>query len=147
MRARHIVRACALLATAHPALLLAAPGLRGEAAAVRAPQAAEHALEYVLGIVAVMIALGVFALLMRRMQARLGNGSSALRIAASLPLGGKERLVLVEAEGERLLLGVGPGGVHLVRKLREQGSRGAGADGAIAQHSWLARTLHGAAAR
>lgn len=143
----HIAWACALLSAAQPAWSQGQPALREQSAGLRAPLSADHALEYLLGIVLVMLALGVFAWLMRRLQARLGASSASLRVAAALPLGGKERLLLVEVEGERLLLGVGPGGVQLVRRLRGTGSREASVDAALAQDSWLARTLRGAAAR
>lgn len=142
-----IVIACALLAAAHPAWPQSVPALREHGASLRTPLSADHALEYLLGLVIVMLALGVFAWLMRRLQARIGAGSASLRVAAALPLGGKERLLLVEVEGERLLLGVGPGGVHLVRRLRGTQSRAASLDTAQAQDSWLARTLRGAAVR
>jgi flagellar protein FliO/FliZ len=146
---RHIATLCALLAAAQPACLHAAPGLREGAFGLRTPLSADHALEYLMGIVLVMIALGVFAWLMRRLQTRIGSAGASLRIAAALPLGGKERLLLVEVEGERLLLGVGPGGVQLVRRLRGNGA-GTGSASAAAtppQDTWLARTLRGAAAR
>jgi flagellar protein FliO/FliZ len=142
----------ALLATsllgAHVPGALAAPGLRSaESAAARAPLSAEYALEYVLGVVVVMLALGAFAYVLRRMQRVAGGGAGSLRVAASLALGGKERLVLVEAEGERLLLGVGPGGVQLVRRMRGRQADGAGAPPVLAAGSWLARTLNGGVAR
>lgn len=108
---------------------------------------ADHALEYVLGIVIVLIALGVFAWVMRRVQARIGAGNASLRVSASLPLGGKERLLVVEAEGERLLLGVGPGGVQLLRRLRAVRTHDVSEASGIAPDSWLARTLRGAVVR
>ena len=146
---RYIATLCALLAAVQPACLRAAPALREEAPGLRAPLSADHALEYLMGIVLVMVALAVFAWLMRRLQARIGSAGASLRIAAALPLGGKERLLLVEAEGERLLLGVGPGGVQLLRRLRGNGA-GTGIASTVAtppQDTWLARTLRGAAAR
>jgi len=90
-----------------------------------------------------MLALGAFAVILRRLQGRAGAGRGALRVRAALALGGRERLLIVEAEGERLLLGVGAGGVRLLRCL---GPAGAGPDAipgpapAPAQ-DWLARTL------
>jgi flagellar protein FliO/FliZ len=44
----------------------------------------------------------------------LGRGNGPLKILAALPLGPRERLVLVEARGEELLIAVSPAGVFNV---------------------------------
>ncbi len=140
---RPFVALACLPALAHAPAALAAPGLRPESVP-RAPLAGDHAVEYLLGVVIVMLALGAFALVMRRLQGRMGAGRGALKVTASLPLGGKERLMIVEAEGERLLVGVGGGGVQLVRRLRAAPAADAPAAPA---DTWLARTLRAGAAR
>jgi len=40
-----------------------------------------------------------------------GRGNGALKVLAALPLGPKERLLLVQARGEELLIAVSPAGV------------------------------------
>lgn len=65
----------------------------------------------VLGLV---IALGWIA---RRLSAGRGMlAQGPLRVRASLALGMKERLVLVEAAGENLLLGVGAAGMTCLHR-------------------------------
>ena len=50
----------------------------------------------------------------------LGRGNGPLKILAALPLGPRERLVLVEARGEELLIAVSPAGVFNVGAARGQ---------------------------
>jgi flagellar protein FliO/FliZ len=122
-----------------------APGVRGEGAAP-ALLGPGQAMEYVLGVITVMVALAVFAFALRRLQQRQAfGGGSLMRVCASLPLGGKERLLLVEADGERLLLGVSPGGVQLVRRLSPSGA--ASSPQEPVQGKWLSRVLNGEGAR
>ena len=54
------------------------------------------------------------AWVVRRMPLGLGRGSGPLKVLAALPLGPRERLVLVEARGEELLIAVSPAGVFNV---------------------------------
>lgn len=122
----------------------AAPSLRTEGVTPSA-LAPGQAGEYLVGVVLVMLALGAFAFVMRRLQMRIGGAQGALRVCAALPLGGKERIVIVEAEGERLLLGVGAGGVKLLRKLKPRDA--SPALPAAPGNTWLSRTLNGGVAR
>jgi flagellar protein FliO/FliZ len=54
------------------------------------------------------------AWVVRRMPMGLGKSNGPLKVLAALPLGPKERLVLVEARGEELLIAVSPAGVFNV---------------------------------
>jgi flagellar protein FliO/FliZ len=54
------------------------------------------------------------AWVVRRMPMGLGKANGPLKVLAALPLGPKERLVLVEARGEELLIAVSPAGVFNV---------------------------------
>jgi flagellar protein FliO/FliZ len=94
--------------------------------------------EYLLGVVLVLLLLGVMAWLARRMQRHVPGSHGGLRLEASMPLGAKERLAIVEVEGERLLLGIGAGGVRALTQLppRAGEPRDAAPTG-----SWLQRTL------
>lgn len=140
--ARHIVVAPFLVIAADVA---AVTGTRSDKV-LAGPFAPGQAVEYLLGVAAVMCALGAFAYVLRRLQQRQAFGAASfMRVRGSLPLGGKERLLLVEAEGERLLLGVSPGGVQLVHRLSPieamAPTRDAG-DG-----KWLSRVLNGEGSR
>jgi flagellar protein FliO/FliZ len=59
--------------------------------------------------------LGAWSLWMRRTSA--GVPSDAIRVVTSRQLGAKQRLTLIEVDGERLLLGVTGEGVALVARL------------------------------
>ena len=68
---------------------------------------------------AIVIALAwvVLRLLRSRLQpgASAGNGADeALRFVRALPVGTKERVVLVEHRGERWMLGVSAGGISTI---------------------------------
>jgi flagellar protein FliO/FliZ len=97
-----------------------------------------YAAEYLLGVVLVLIALAVFAWLLRRVQSRVSGGHEGLRVRASLPLGGKERLVIVQIQDETLLLGVSSGSVQLVSRLATPPAQPFPAP----NNTWLARTLN-----
>lgn len=66
-------------------------------------------------IVGLILALGWLA---KRMPgARAGGAKGALRVVASVPLGQRERAVVVDVAGTQLLLGVGPGGTRTLHTL------------------------------
>jgi flagellar protein FliO/FliZ len=57
----------------------------------------------------------VAAFVVKRMPFTIGGrGAGPLKVLAALPLGPKERLVLVQARGEELLIAVSPAGVFNV---------------------------------
>lgn len=53
----------------------------------------------------------------RRMPGVAGRSNPALRVVASLPLGPRERVVVVDVGGTQLLLGVGAGGTRALHTL------------------------------
>lgn len=61
-----------------------------------------------LGLGAVLVLIVVLGWLARRLP-MLGPGRGPLRVAGSLVVGSRERIVLVEVDGERVLVGVAPG--------------------------------------
>jgi flagellar protein FliO/FliZ len=66
-------------------------------------------------IVGLILALGWLA---KRMPgARTGSAKGVLRVVASVPLGQRERAVVVDVAGTQLLLGVGPGGTRTLHIL------------------------------
>ena len=76
--------------------------------------------------VLVMI-VGVAWLLRRSPLGALSRGHGPLRVVATLPLGPKERLVLVEAGESRILLGVAPAGIVALQGPAELPARPAAA--------------------
>ena len=69
-------------------------------------------LRVVLSLVGIVLLILVAGWLSRRLQARQFLGGRRLRSLESMPVGARERVLLVEADGTRLLLGVGAGGVR-----------------------------------
>ncbi len=71
---------------------------------------------------ALLLVLGLIvglAWLLRRMPGSGFRPAEGLRVVASLQLGAKERMVVVEVGGQQLLLGVSTGGVSLLHTLPE----------------------------
>jgi flagellar protein FliO/FliZ len=62
----------------------------------------------------VVLSLVLVAWVVRRMPLGMGRSNGPLKVLAALPLGPRERLVLVEARGEELLIAVSPAGVFNV---------------------------------
>jgi flagellar protein FliO/FliZ len=65
-----------------------------------------------LGIVLGLIAVAAFVV-KRTPLGAAGRQSGPLKVLAALPLGPKERLLLVEARGTELLVAIGPNGVAI----------------------------------
>jgi flagellar protein FliO/FliZ len=69
--------------------------------------------------VVIAIAWGALRLLRDRMQPRVksqGASDDALRFVRALPVGAKERVVIVEHRGERWMLGVTGGGISTLAR-------------------------------
>jgi flagellar protein FliO/FliZ len=67
-------------------------------------------------VVVIVIAWLVLRLLRDRLQPRAtaAGGGDLLRFVRALPVGAKERLVIVEHRGERWMLGVTTGGISTI---------------------------------
>ncbi|TBR37206.1 MULTISPECIES: flagellar biosynthetic protein FliO [Dyella] len=61
------------------------------------------------GIIALIFAAGWLS---RRLQARTQPGGRRIRCVESFAVGARERMLLIDADGKRLLVGVGPGGMR-----------------------------------
>lgn len=61
------------------------------------------------GIVALIFAAGWLS---RRMQGRAQPGGRRIRCVESFSVGARERVMLLDADGKRLLIGMGPGGMR-----------------------------------
>ncbi|MEH6625199.1 MAG: flagellar biosynthetic protein FliO [Motiliproteus sp.] len=79
------------------------------------PFSAESAAELMIGlglVVALIFALAWFA---RRLGGVGGFSHPQLKVVASVAMGTRERLVLVQAGEQQLLLGVAPGRINLIQ--------------------------------
>ncbi len=104
-------------------LILAAAAVQG--AAARAPgigNAAPQPPSLFGAVLALLLVLGLIvglAWLLKRMPGSGFRPAEGLKVVASLNVGAKERVVVVDVNGEQLLLGVSAGGVRTLHKLPE----------------------------
>jgi len=77
-----------------------------------APSPTGGLLRVVLALLVVLAAVLAAAWLARRMRSFSGGGGSSLELLAQLPLGARERAVLLRVGDCRLLVGVAPGNVR-----------------------------------
>jgi len=66
----------------------------------------------VAGLLLVLAIIGAIAWALKRFAFHPGTASGAIKIIASAAVGQRERIVLVEVENTRLVLGVAPGRVN-----------------------------------
>jgi flagellar protein FliO/FliZ len=88
--------------------------LIGETASAAPAVAMADLSGVILSLVLVVAFIFAAAWIVRRMPLGLGRGNGPLKVLAALPLGPRERLVLIEARGEELLIAVSPAGVFNV---------------------------------
>jgi flagellar protein FliO/FliZ len=97
------------------AIALVLPGMLAAETARAAPTVGMADLSgVILSLLLVVGFIFAAAWVVRRMPLGMGRGSGPLKVLAALPLGPRERLVLVEARGEELLIAVSPAGVFNV---------------------------------
>jgi flagellar protein FliO/FliZ len=74
------------------------------------------------GLLALLLVLGLIvalAWLLKRLPGSGFRANAGMKLIASLILGPKERIVVVEVNGEQLLLGVSAGGISMLHHLSE----------------------------
>lgn len=69
-------------------------------------------LRVVLSLGAIVALIFVAGWLTRRLQSRQFVGGRRLRCVESMSISARERVLLIEADGKRLLVGVGAGGIR-----------------------------------
>jgi len=89
------------------------------AAAPGAGQAAGGVASVTFALLIVLAAIFVFAWLARRVRGFGNRSGNALDVIAEMPLGPKERAVLLKVGAEQILIGVAPGRVSALHVLRE----------------------------
>ena len=95
--------------------LFAAPAAGSAAPAV----SAGSLVSVTLALLLVLAAIVALAWLARRMRMLGNRAAGALEILASMPLGAKERAVLLKVGETQLLLGVAPGQVNTLHVLSQ----------------------------
>ena len=87
----------------------AAASLMPRVALAAAPVAAQQAAQVVAGLAIVLVLIALAAWAARRLQQVRAHGQNRIHIVAGLAVGVREKLVLVEVDGCRVLLGLCPG--------------------------------------
>ncbi|MBI2379375.1 MAG: flagellar biosynthetic protein FliO [Gammaproteobacteria bacterium] len=85
----------------------------------RAPLSAASVGQMLAALLLVIALILVSLWLLKRFQAVQAGGQGALRILASLPLGTRDRVLLVEVGKEQLLLGLSASGIRCLHVLSE----------------------------
>jgi len=121
---------CAAIA----ALIACAPVAAGaEAGRPLAPAAGGSIGSVLLSLAAVVGLIVALAWALRRLQSGHAGGSRVMQVVAQVPLGPRERIVLVRVGEHQALVGVGPGGVSSLQLLDVVVALDAGtASGAVA---------------
>lgn len=78
---------------------------------------ATSVVQMVLSLSAVVGVILALAWMTRRLQGMRANAGGELKVKATLAVGMKERVVLIEAAGRQFLIGVAPGQVSLIESL------------------------------
>lgn len=121
---RNIPAALAAL-TAHGAALVGSAALAADGARFGAPAAAATrepvsagggVMQVVLSLGIVLGAILLLGWLARRLRVMPRGRGGALRVVDEVALGAKERAVILEVDGARLVLGVGEGRVTLLHR-------------------------------
>lgn len=104
-----------LLATAADPAVPSRP-FAAPSAAEAAPAPAAGLAQVTLSLLLVLAAVFAAAWLLRRMRGlQRTRSSEGLAVVAEVAVGPRERVVLVEVGGERVLVGVAPGSVRALR--------------------------------
>ena len=83
----------------------------------QSPVSASSLLQTLLGLILVLICIALVAWLLKRSNSFHTAANGKMRVIAGLPLGTRERAVLVQLGDEQLLLGVTPQQINLLHKL------------------------------
>jgi flagellar protein FliO/FliZ len=78
---------------------------------------AASVVQMVLSLIAVVALILGLAWMTRRMQFMRGASGTELSVRATLAVGLKERVVIIEAVGQQFLIGVAPGQVSILKAL------------------------------
>ena len=92
-------------------LALLAPAAQAAAAAPEINVGAEL-LRVVLSLAGIIALIFAAGWLSKRLQARTTPGGRRIRCVETLAVGARDRVLLLEANGKRLLVGVGQGGMR-----------------------------------
>ena len=103
--------------TGAAATALAAPAHPAAASGVADKGGNRYMLQLFSGLLIVLVSIVVLAIVAKRFNRWQPAGAGNLKILGGMSMGGREKVVLVQAGNERILLGVAPGRVNLLHVL------------------------------
>ncbi|BFM16550.1 hypothetical protein R50073_27330 [Maricurvus nonylphenolicus] len=83
------------------------------------PNHASYIGQVIVGLLLVLAMIFAIAWLLRRFGQGTLVGSQQMKVVSSLPLGPRERLIIVDVNGEQLLIGVAPGRISQLHHFSE----------------------------
>lgn len=83
----------------------------------------ENMLQIVSSLFLVLIIIGGFAWVLKRFGIGTATSSGPIKVIATAGVGQRERVVVVEIENTRLVLGVAPGRVNVLHCLNESSEK------------------------
>lgn len=89
--------------------------LKDDPAAGQSARDSKNAMTMLLGLLAVLGLIAGLAWLSKRYNFNLPGASSNMKLVSAMSVGSKEKIILVDVEGSRLLLGVTPHQVNLIQ--------------------------------
>lgn len=98
-------------------------------AGAAAPSLVSSGLKMAGGLLVVLALLLAGMTVLRRVRGTAFGGAMPIRVLASASVGGRQNIVVVEVEGRRLVVGVGPAGMELLADLAEGAPAAADATG------------------
>ncbi len=91
------------------------------------PLASPYLLKLTGGLILVVAAIFAFAWLVKKLNLNQQSSHGLIRIVAGLPLGTRDRIVLVQVGDEQILLGLTPGRIEKLHTLAQPLDAPAGA--------------------
>lgn len=114
------------------------------AAAADVSPAAASLMKLLVGLIGVVAAVLIFSRVLSRMSF-MPSGHDRFKVIASMPVGTRERIVLMQAGDRQIIVGVAPGRVSALHVLDEPLDIGARQPNGEAGPAWLQRVLTGRA--
>ncbi|MEN0038865.1 MAG: flagellar biosynthetic protein FliO [Cellvibrio sp.] len=78
-----------------------------------------HLVNVALGLIAIIALIYALSQFVKRFGGGAFSGNSQLKILSSMPLGTRERIVLIDAGGQQLLLGITPTNINTLHVFAE----------------------------
>jgi flagellar protein FliO/FliZ len=103
-----------------PIIALFLPVAEATAQVVAPPTVSGNLVQMLLGLVGILALLVGSLWLLKKLTLQRGPAAGLMRIVAATPVGGRERVVIVEVGSTWLVLGVAPGRVSALAEIPRQ---------------------------